>query len=725
MTESLDRRIDFLREHFASILFILIIAISFLYFAEDYRKATKGVVDNEKYAFLGNFASQDGGLEKGIGVGACACSLGDHICNIYTPGTAYYNFSTNVAASSLTIPAGGSGQTSITTTFSGNELGIFNFLSWHAGNSADPYIAYHFVSTTTLTTQLQSWLTFNFSPSPCPFQTSNDYGGYYADGTCTATLTISVAPGATPGTYPLRIFGDFHPSQSHLNESCCGDNLSLVITPAGSPAPTADIRANGGNGPLTIAQGSSANISWTSTNATSCNVSPTGWTGTNNGGTSVTINSNTTYLLTCSGPGGQTTDSVTVNITSIPNPTATITANGSGSTITVPYGQFATIAWNSTNAASCTVSPINGTGTGGSQSITITGSDDYRVDCVGTRPGTTATDQVRVNVSGTPGNAPTVNLRANGSDNYVSVPYNSSVNVTWTSTNSPTSCSVSPSGWTGINSPPGGYNQTLISDRTYTITCTKSGFPNATDSVFVDVGNPGPPVITFTATSPVAYNGSTNLNWNTTGTGPISCAASGDWSGSKSSSGSEVRSGLTSNKVYTLSCTGPGGTDTETRTVVVTPPAGPSVNLDYSDAPDPISYNGRTTLTWTTSNAISCSAAGGPWSGSKSIPSGSETTARLVNNTIYILQCTGLGGTTGIDSITIPVEAATECSDGIDNDGDGHIDTPDRACTGPSDDSEGFCGDGICEQASIREFDQGETPFSCPADCIQPNVEEQ
>lgn len=50
-----------------------------------------------------------------------------------------------------------------------------------------------------------------------------------------------------------------------------------------------------------------------------------------------------------------------------------------------------------------------------------------------------------------------------------------------------------------------------------------------------------------------------------------------------------------------------------------------------------------------------------------------------------------------------------ECDDGIDNDGDGAVDYHDGGCTGPEDDDETNCGDGVCEG--------GETSQNCPADC--------
>lgn len=83
--------------------------------------------------------------------------------------------------------------------------------------------------------------------------------------------------------------------------------------------PSADIKANGANGPITIAYNSSASISWTSANANACTVSPGGWNGTGNSGISTgNLTASTTYVLTCTGSGGSSSDSVLVNVASPP-----------------------------------------------------------------------------------------------------------------------------------------------------------------------------------------------------------------------------------------------------------------------------------------------------------------------------------------------------------------------------------------------------------------------
>jgi len=82
-----------------------------------------------------------------------------------------------------------------------------------------------------------------------------------------------------------------------------------------SPAAvTADIKANGSDGPITINYNTSATIAWSSANATSCSISPTGWSGTSGSQPTGNLTSAQTYTLTCSNSVGSVIDSVTVNV---------------------------------------------------------------------------------------------------------------------------------------------------------------------------------------------------------------------------------------------------------------------------------------------------------------------------------------------------------------------------------------------------------------------------
>jgi hypothetical protein len=157
------------------------------------------------------------------------------------------------------------------------------------------------------------------------------------------------------------------------------------------------------------------------------------------------------------------------------------------------------------------------------------------------------------------------------------------------------------------------------------------------------------PAVTFSANPASVSTGETStLTWSTTNAS--SCTASGGWSGSKGVSGNENTSALTQNTTFTLRCTGDGGSTSRDVTVSVTAPPAPSVTLSAN--PLSVPPAGTSTLTWSTTNANSCTASGG-WSGSKAT-SGTEDTPGLAQDTTFTLSCSGDGGTTARD-VTISV----------------------------------------------------------------------
>jgi len=101
------------------------------------------------------------------------------------------------------------------------------------------------------------------------------------------------------------------------------DDFVLVAgTSLPTPAPGVTIQAN----PATIASGATSTISWSSTNATSCTATG-GWSGSKgtSGSQTVTPASTTTYTLACTGPGGNSTQSAVVTVTSPQPPTGNFT----------------------------------------------------------------------------------------------------------------------------------------------------------------------------------------------------------------------------------------------------------------------------------------------------------------------------------------------------------------------------------------------------------------
>ncbi len=169
-----------------------------------------------------------------------------------------------------------------------------------------------------------------------------------------------------------------------------GSYLSVEVT-RGLQPPTVDISAN----PETIETGQSSTLSWTSTNADSCDIQPDVGAVAVNGSTTVSPTVTTTYTITATGPGGTATDSTTVTVTTDPPPTVDISADPD----TIQVGQSSTLSWTSTNADSCVIDPdVGPVDVNGSTIVSPTDTTTYTITATG--PGGTATDQAVVTVTG-------------------------------------------------------------------------------------------------------------------------------------------------------------------------------------------------------------------------------------------------------------------------------------------------------------------------------------
>jgi len=135
-----------------------------------------------------------------------------------------------------------------------------------------------------------------------------------------AALYLSANPTATPAQVETAIKGGA--TTGLVTDLVGSPNLllySLIIGTTPPPvAPTADIKANGSDGPIAVSSGNSATISWSSGNATACSVTPGGWTGTSGSQSSGSLSANTTYTVNCTGAGGTASDQVAVNVSTTP-----------------------------------------------------------------------------------------------------------------------------------------------------------------------------------------------------------------------------------------------------------------------------------------------------------------------------------------------------------------------------------------------------------------------
>ena len=413
------------------------------------------------------------------------------------------------------------------------------------------------------------------------------------------------------------------------------------VSVTANPAPTVTLTAT----PSSVTSGGSSTLSWTSTSATTCTASGD-WSGSKTVGSGTEVQNNLTsnksYTITCTGTGGSASATATVTVTANPPPTIVITASPGS----VTSGSSATLTWTSTNATTCTASgdwsgakAINGTESTGA----LTSGKTYNISCTG--PGGTATAFTFVTVTANP--VPTVTLVANPT----SVVSNASSTLTWVSTNA-TTCTAS-GDWSGSKTLSGSEVQNnLTSNKSYTIVCTGLGGSATSTATVTVTANPVPTVTLVANPTSVVSNASSTLTWISTNA--TTCTASGDWSGTKAINGSEVQNNLTTNKSYTIVCTGLGGSATSTATVTVTANPAPTVTLVAN--PTSVAINASSTLTWVSTNATNCIASG-DWSGTKAL-SGSEVQNNLTSNKSYTIVCTGLGGSA---TSTAAVTVVTSC----------------------------------------------------------------
>ncbi len=227
----------------------------------------------------------------------------------------------------------------------------------------------------------------------------------------------------------------------------------------------------------------------------------------------------------------------------------------------------------------------------------------------------------------------------------------------------------------------GRYTQSLYATQVYTIACTGNG-GTTTKSVTVTVIPPLIPVTSTSATIPsptvalttssstVPYAGQTRISWSTTGA--TSCKfTEGDaqfkaYENTTSGSGRYTQS-LYANQIYTILCTGNGGTTSKSVTITVIPPPITNSGLTSTSALVPtvtlstssgvIAYAGQTRLTWSSNGATACKFTEGDMqfkSYENTISGSGRYTQSLYANQIYTILCTGNGGTTS-KSVTITV----------------------------------------------------------------------
>jgi hypothetical protein len=248
--------------------------------------------------------------------------------------------------------------------------------------------------------------------------------------------------------------------------------------------------------------------------------------------------------------------------------------------------------------------------------------------------------------------------------------------LVWSTTNA-SSCTASggdgSDGWSGTEATSGNFSvvttaTTSTGTYNYVLNCTGPGGPGAATAQLTVSNTPTPTVSLEPTAAQVAVGASDGLIWSTTNVS--TCDASS--TNPNGSAGTQFTGQVaTSNPPpsfaigpfstagvydYTLRCGGSNGVATASTSVVVGTPPAPTVTLTVNGGSSATIRPGEAaTLSWTSTNTTSCTAAGS-WSGNEPL-SGNVSTGILSTAGVYsyALTCSGPGGS---DAATVSVTVA-------------------------------------------------------------------
>ena len=202
-------------------------------------------------------------------------------------------------------------------------------------------------------------------------------------GTFAANGSVKVTPSST-ATYTATATGP---------AGTAATTTTVTVTSAQNPPPTISFNAQ----PNSIPSGSSAVLSWTTSNATSVSIAGVGNFAAN-GSVKVTPTSTATYTATATGPGGTAVSTTTVAVTSNPLPTISFNAQPN----TIRSGGKALLSWTTTNATSVDIAGLGNFPANGSTNVTPTTTTTYTATAQGAGGTAQASTTVTVTSNGTP-----------------------------------------------------------------------------------------------------------------------------------------------------------------------------------------------------------------------------------------------------------------------------------------------------------------------------------
>ena len=166
-----------------------------------------------------------------------------------------------------------------------------------------------------------------------------------------------------------------------LEKALASERTAPVVDPNSTPpSPTVSLSAS----PTSVAAGTAADLTWSSTDATACTASD-GWSGpraTNGSAATGALSATTSFTLTCTGEGGTKSSTITVTVTPPSSPTVSLSVTPAN----ISAGEASTLAWTSSDATSCTASggwvgqrPTSGSAPTGALAVTT----GFTLTCTG------------------------------------------------------------------------------------------------------------------------------------------------------------------------------------------------------------------------------------------------------------------------------------------------------------------------------------------------------
>ena len=182
-----------------------------------------------------------------------------------------------------------------------------------------------------------------------------------------------------------------------------------------------------------------------------------------------------------------------------------------------------------------------------------------------------------------------------------------------------------------------------------TLNAFQAAFPGESSAFVAKFGAPSavaPTVKITAAPTTITVGERATLTWSSTNA--TSCTASGAWSGAQATSGtqSEIPT-QTGSSTYTLTCSGAGGSAHASAELTVNA-AVPTVTLAIN--PTSITVGESATLTWSSTNATSCTASGA-WSGTQATSGTSSVAPGSAGISAYMLSCSRADDTTSATSV--------------------------------------------------------------------------